>query len=280
MLVVVPILAGIWTALPPEVSSSHFLPHSWVFAFLAALAVTVGQVLYQLQGPQIVRRSTLEDYVRDARREYRDQPTPERLEAADEVLAPDNPKMPSARLRFFYPPSGRIAEFEETIVQIVNDQDRLDPNWSKNAYNYDISHPLVVLKDGIWRQFGQYVAREGFHGLRNRRIYSMERQVVDFPRDRLSEAADRLNSAGEAKRRAGPPEALEALEERRRTDRFLHDTTKIGYAARKHYMIEASRRRTAMLTASGLYVVAIALIGVITIDQTLSVLQAAGWWKH
>jgi len=67
MLVVVPILAGIWTALPPEVSSSHFLPHSWVFAFLAALAVTVGQVLYQLQGPQIVRRSTLEDYVRDAR---------------------------------------------------------------------------------------------------------------------------------------------------------------------------------------------------------------------
>ena len=105
MLVVVPILAGIWTDLPPEISSSHLLPHSWVFAFLAALAVTVGQVLYQLQGPQIVRRSTLEDFVRDARREYRDQPTPERLEAADEVLAPDNPKMLPARLRFFYPPS-------------------------------------------------------------------------------------------------------------------------------------------------------------------------------
>src|SRR3954447_16009406 len=83
MLVVVPILAGVWTALPAEVRSSHFLPHSWVFAFLAALAVTVGQVIYQLRAPPMIRRSTLSDYIRNERLEYRDQPTPEKVEAAD-----------------------------------------------------------------------------------------------------------------------------------------------------------------------------------------------------
>jgi hypothetical protein len=277
--VVVPILAGIWTALPPGVSSSHFVPQSWVFAFLAALAVTVGQVLYQLRGPQIVRRSTLEDYVRDARREYRDQPTPEKLDAADEVLGPDGSEMSEARRKLFYPQSGRIAEFEETVVKTITNQDQVDPDWVKKAYDYDANDALVVTKDGIWQHYGQYVAREGYRGLRNGRVYSTQPPVSDFPRNRLSEASHALNSAGEAKRRALPAEGLRALDERRQTDRFLHETTKIGYAARKQYLIEANRRRAAMLIATGLYVIAIALIVVITVDQTLAVLQAAGWWR-
>jgi hypothetical protein len=134
MLGVVPILAGVWTALPPEVRSSHNLPYSWVLAFLAALAVTLGQVIYQLRAPQIVRRSTLDDYMGNARREFRDQPTPDRIEAADPTLDPENPKMSLARLKSFYPPSERLCEFEQVVLKLINSQDKANPEWRKDAY--------------------------------------------------------------------------------------------------------------------------------------------------
>jgi len=40
MLGVVPILAGLWNALPLGEPRSHYLTHTWVFAFFAALGVT------------------------------------------------------------------------------------------------------------------------------------------------------------------------------------------------------------------------------------------------
>jgi hypothetical protein len=60
-------------------------------------------------------------------------------------------------------------------------------------------------------------------------------------------------------------------------DNRLHNTAKIGYAAHLNYMIEAGRRLPSMLLASTLYAAAIALILIITVDQTLAVLSAAGW---
>jgi hypothetical protein len=38
------------------------MPSAWAFAFFAALAVALGQVLYQTSAPEIVRRHTLEEY--------------------------------------------------------------------------------------------------------------------------------------------------------------------------------------------------------------------------
>jgi hypothetical protein len=38
------------------------MPSAWAFAFFAALAVALGQILYQTSAPEIVRRYTLEEY--------------------------------------------------------------------------------------------------------------------------------------------------------------------------------------------------------------------------
>ncbi len=126
--------------------------------------------------------------------------------------------MSAARLRVVYPPSARIAEFEEAVVKAIIDQDALDPDWAKKAYDCELTDPLVASKDRIWIKFGQYVAREGFLGMRNRRIYSTAPQVVDFPRDRLAEAVNSFDLAGEGTRRRSSPAELEAREVRRQTD--------------------------------------------------------------
>ena len=55
MLVIVPMLAGVWNALPLGEPQSRYLPLSWVLAFFAALAVTLGQIIYQLRAPEIIR---------------------------------------------------------------------------------------------------------------------------------------------------------------------------------------------------------------------------------
>jgi hypothetical protein len=108
-LLIVPIL-------PLGELQSHHLPHSWVFGFFAALAVTLGQVLYQLRAPDVVRHSTFEQFVRDARREYADQPTRERLEAADLTLDGDIISVWSPEFsQYYYKPARNIVDIERII---------------------------------------------------------------------------------------------------------------------------------------------------------------------
>jgi len=123
MLVVVPILAGVWTAwtaLPLGKSQSLYLPHSWVFAFLAALAVTLAQIIYQLRAPELVRDSTLDQYVREETRFYADQPTEARLEAANLALdRSSRPDLTLAEFTYYYMPARGIAEIEDRIENII-----------------------------------------------------------------------------------------------------------------------------------------------------------------
>jgi hypothetical protein len=58
---------------------------------------------------------------------------------------------------------------------------------------------------------------------------------------------------------------------------ILHNVTKIEHAARLRYLREADRRALAMSAASVLYAAAILLIVIITVNETVAVLAAAGW---
>jgi hypothetical protein len=111
MLPVVPILAGVWTALPLGEPRSHYLPHSWVLAFLAALAVTLGQVIYQMRAPEVVRRSTLSEFVRQSRNDYADQPSRDRLEAADiDLDYKSHPELWFEDFMYYYEPIFEIVK--------------------------------------------------------------------------------------------------------------------------------------------------------------------------
>jgi hypothetical protein len=223
----VPVLAGVWSSLPFE-KSSH-LPRSWAYAFLAALGVTVAQVIYQLRAPEVVRRSTLDAYVRNARQEYADQPTPERLEQARDRL---DRRYPRRRRDYHYYPEGRDIEVALAVLLLYPVELRL-----------------------IEKTFGTYVSYETLLVQRNLRPSSNQNhKLFDQYEERMS------------------PEQLEKA-------RFLHNLTTVGHGARYEYLMAADQRPFSMSTASLLYIAAIFLIAIITIEQTLSVLHAAGWLR-
>ena len=127
MLGVVPILAGLWNALPLGEPRSHYLTHTWVFAFFAALGVTFGQVIYQTLAPEIVRRSTREQFVREKRDEYVKQPSRDLLEAADLALDRNTHQQLSfPRFVYYYPPVENIIKTEALIGEAIKTANRMN----------------------------------------------------------------------------------------------------------------------------------------------------------
>jgi hypothetical protein len=268
MLVIVPILAGVWTALPLGEPPSRYLPHAWVFAFFAALAVTLGQVIYQLRAPEAVRHSTLDQYAREETRQYADQQTEARLDAVN--LALDRASRPDLSLEqfiYYYPPAQQIAEIEETIEKRIRSDGRFE-NLKKSEPQSVNPISTDIIKEYISKQtffdLGDYVAREAFNRLMKRLFYSGEKDEV-ISRV-LAETARGI--FGYILRTRHGEEGLYTMR---------HNITKAEYAARSRYLMEADRRKPAMLLASILHSTAIALISIITVNQTIAVITAAGW---
>jgi len=62
------------------------LPHAWASAFFAALFAVLGHGIYQALAPDTIRRNTIEEFVRDARDDYREHPNEARMEEAYNIL--------------------------------------------------------------------------------------------------------------------------------------------------------------------------------------------------
>jgi hypothetical protein len=242
MLGLVPVLAGVWATLPFE--KSIHLPRSWAYAFLAALTVTMAQVIYQLRAPEIVRRSTLDGYVRNARQDYADQPSPERLEQADVRLSLATP--------LDYSPVDRYIRFPQRYSHYYPQGMRIAEAW-EHVWSGEVAYSTFFIE----ARFGVYVLREALLA----RPHPTPPPGYDFSRNRLKEYEQNLGLSDEQSEKA----------------RLLHNITKVGYGARYEYLEAADQRPVAMIAASLLYVIAIGLIVVITVEQTLSVLRAAGW---
>jgi hypothetical protein len=239
MLAVVPLLAGVWIVLPFD-KTAH-LPRSWVLAFFAALAVTVGHIIYQLFSPEIVRISSLETYMRDARREYLEQPTPEREREADILLSSLDFRLARGKLhrpiRYYYPQDANIRELEG-----------------------DFAEDQKITAEMMKKQVGEYVVRECLYRL----------VIGGGP-------AGTRYSAETQKRAQAILSSMENPTTTTMEARRLHMATKVGYAARARYLLAADQRTSAMISATILYGAAILLIVFITVEQILAVLEAGGW---
>ncbi len=73
-LVLVPLVAGVWPAVRRLVNlvdrDLDPLPIGWVLAFLGALAVAIGHLVYQLAAEPLVRRQSSAEFQRERAREY------------------------------------------------------------------------------------------------------------------------------------------------------------------------------------------------------------------
>lgn len=275
MLGIVPILAGVWSKLPWWGNNSHPPPlaHSWVYAFLAALAVTLGQVIYQLRAPEVVRRLTLDQYVRDETQHYSQQPTPARLQAADAILDAKKPPlsyMPVSEIEYYYPQIIEIRSLFDSLESVIKNSRLLaDIDFPDGGYEGFLEYLAGRANEGFRWQFskvaeevnrvtssdaGDYIRRELFYVINQAYDFTMSTKEGAIISAILKLAFPDINERG-----------------------LLHGITKVGYAARLSYLVWADLRKFAMLSASILYTAAIVLIGIITVDQTIAVLKAAGW---
>ena len=100
------------------------LPPVWAFAFLAAISVTIGHLLYQAFAPSLVRRSTIREYVNDEVRQFVESPSSGKLMRAKHFAGKEeHPKKPIPGIRIPPMPSmGKQTEQErrEEITHIEN----------------------------------------------------------------------------------------------------------------------------------------------------------------
>ena len=59
------------------------LPSVWAYSFLAALAVTIGHLIYQARAPAIVKQRTIREFANSEVRDYLELPTSGRIERAE-----------------------------------------------------------------------------------------------------------------------------------------------------------------------------------------------------
>ncbi|WP_171238634.1 hypothetical protein [Ruegeria sp. HKCCA5763] len=82
-LIFVPVLAAIWpTARGVFESVSLTLPSIWAVAFLASLSALIGNVLYQVFAPTVVKQYSLDDYVHQEVSRYNENPIREKFRHA------------------------------------------------------------------------------------------------------------------------------------------------------------------------------------------------------
>jgi hypothetical protein len=174
---------------------------------------------------------------------------------------------------YYYPPSEQIAELQNELVQIIRVKDFLVDiffrdlggdvteeaflNHFHRDYDYEDGrtakfNEIVVEVRTFLEIYGDYVKREAYARLD-------KEHCEDSPEYMIASAVFRA--------------AFPGVQERD----LLHNITKIGYAARLRYLLEADRRKLAMSAASIFYTAGIVLISIITVDQTIAVVRAAGW---
>jgi hypothetical protein len=270
MLLVVPILAGIWTAPPWGEPARHPLPQAWVFAFLAALAVTLAQVIYQLRAPEIVRHSTLDEYKIQSSSEFAEHPAMARVDDADNSLERARYQLTWSKFINYYSPAKLIAEAEMKILQgIVENNAFLDKyEREHNVHDQENEKNFYQLMKNLsekynWRDIGDYTLREVEYNFERSRFYS--RNKDEQTSNAISEP---YKPVFRYLMRGDSP-----------LSREQHGMIKVGYASRLLYLEQADRRKCSMLLASMLYAGAILLILIISWNQTLAVLAAAGWLR-
>jgi len=224
--------------------------------------LTFGQVIYQTLAPEIVRRSTREQFVREKRDEYVKQPSRDLLEAADLALDRNTHQQLSfPRFVYYYPPVENIIKTEALIGEAIKTANRINEDSVKKLRSLFIK----CVKDG-----SDYATREAFYRISRSKLYSYDNYLarLDIPYS-TKEHWDHLFT-----------EINLVIDSIGYTnlDNLLHNTAKVGYAADLNYMMEANRRFPIMLLASILYLTAVGLILVIMGDQIGAVLTAAGWW--
>jgi hypothetical protein len=71
----------------PKVLEEPSLPWTWAATFFASLLAVLAHLLYQMSCPDIIRRFTFDEYIKDRKEDYSKHPSESTLELAKDVLS-------------------------------------------------------------------------------------------------------------------------------------------------------------------------------------------------
>jgi hypothetical protein len=154
---------------------------------------------------------------------------------------------------YYYPPADKILRIEKEIGKVLNNINEVNDKMLRTIFIENIERG------------GDYETREAFYRTSKGKFYERDSYLGSLHGADLYNLSYHIDPV---------IDSINYTE----TDNLLHNTAKVGYAARLSYMIEADRRFSSLLLASISYLIAIALILIITGDQIRAVLIAAGWW--
>ena len=269
-------------------SQSTYMPAAWGLAFFAALAVALGQVVYQTSAPEIVRHYTLEEYqefrsipkgreptsdeVNDARRLVRSAEFSRRTFLNEKIVA-------CLKLAFecaFVFEAVLARKYDLDLNQTVrNPKLPSQEEMRKAAESEDVQAAILSARRGL-RVQGFFYARECLELLQDdeefEALFDLVRQESS-PRDVDLTPKYSETTAYLAQNHLLPPFDQDGAA-------AAHNRERVWIGARVEYLDQSRRKASGRCFLSlALYLLATSLIAYITYTQALSVAEAVGWAK-
>ena len=271
------------------------MPAAWGFAFFAALAVALGQFVYQTSAPEIVRRYTLQEYQETKSHPTGRAPTSDEINSALHLIRRAelndgtflNQRITLCLAAIFK----AIFEFESKLKNLYDWNSALvftgaipTPDEMKTAAQSEKVQAAVKVARRALTAQGTFYAREALDLVQDERLFSrllelvrpiaMEIVVTEAGAETNYPIPDRFEtSAYLAMHHLSPPFRIDG-----EAERIAYDRERVWIGARVEYLDQSRfQARVRCLVSMAFYGTACALIAWITFTQARSVAEAVGW---
>jgi hypothetical protein len=262
-------------------SRSPYMPVAWALAFFAALAVALGQIIYQTSAPEIVRRYTLEEY-----QEFRSipkgrEPTSDEVNEARQLIRHAEFAVGSFLNRKFIACLKAAYNCAFVFERVLQQKYSLDLNqdvrtpklpsqdeMKEAAESKDVQAAIFSARRDLQKE-GSFYARELLELLQDKANFGnldFRGSEVIKPRPKYFETTSYL-----AQHHLLPPFNRDGAA-------TAHERELVWIGARVEYLDQSREKaRARCLFSLALYFIASLLIGWITYTQARSVAEAVGW---
>jgi hypothetical protein len=227
------------------------VPRPFAAAFMAALAVVIAHMLYQMFAPETLQRMTLDEYVAYKKDDYSKHRSPDSIEEAKYYLKRDE-----------------RSEFRDFVYRLTT-RFSLRSSWGDDKVDSsEINNYISNLSP-----FELYEARQFTDEFYAKQL------AKELPSRFMKQFSDALAAID-----------VERFKDLQSRDEFERQKNMglIARAARTYYINAANTQLLVMILTASIYTFAIYLISSIVVTQAVSVLSAAGidsltsvveWWK-
>lgn len=221
----------------PKVLEKSDLPWTWAATFFASLLAVLAHLLYQMSCPEIIRRFTFDEYIKDKKEDYSKHPSESTLELAKDALSSKEGRNEIDK------------ETKKDLVLFTKLVDDIKDNENKNKplHEIDIATSLTIPE---LLSVQRYIQKDSLSYTDSPEILELVKNALEINSQKVGADIDFVKHKNMAV---------------------------IENAAKVEYLTQGSKKKAAAYITIILYVVAVYIIGEIILVQSSSVFKMAGW---